>query len=253
MCKELNMDVQDQLLHVTKVVEKQVDAAIEQIDNLDLNDLEQLRKQRMKDLKEQGLKRKEWQSAGHGNYDELAEEKQFFDIIKKSEHVILHFYTNTNERSKIVDMHFKALAPKHIETLFRKINAEKCPFLTEKLKIKTIPCIVCIQNGVMIDKIIGFTTLGNRDDFTTDTMEWRLAQSEVIQYEGDLTTPPDDRQVKNKLLPSDGSSTRKIRSGIFGGDDDDLYIDDDVTIGAKTTDGKQSYELTAEEEAELGL
>lgn len=49
----------------------------------------------------------------------------------------------------------------------------------------------------MVDKIIGFTQLGNRDDFSTDVLEWRIAQQGIINYEGDLSTPP-DQQVQKK-------------------------------------------------------
>jgi len=238
------MNLEDQLLKVTQTIEKQVDQAIEQIDNLDVNDLEGLRKRRVKELKEKEAKRIEWLTNGHGVYEELSEEKMFFDIIKKSKNVIIHFFTNTNERSKIVDMHFKVLAPKHEETLFRKLNAEKCPFLAEKLKIKAIPSIVCIANGVMIDKLVGFSTLGNRDDFTTDDMEWRLAQNEVIDYEGDLSLPPAQQKELNVT-----DKHRKIRNGVFNGYDDDLDNEEPSAIKKPA----QSYELTAEEAAELDL
>lgn len=236
------MDINNQLLQVTKTIEKQVDAAIEQIDNLNVNDLESLRRKRIQELKEKEAKHREWLANGHGSYDELAEEKMFFDVIKKSENVIIHFYTNSNERSKIVDMHFKKLAPKHVETLFTKLNAEKCPFLAEKLKIKVIPSIVCIHNGIMVDKLVGFTTLGNRDDFTTADMEWRLAQNEIIEYDGDLSVPPSEQKVKPE-------KNGKIRNGRFNGEDDDLDIID-CTPTMKKSD---AYELSAEEAAELGL
>lgn len=49
----------------------------------------------------------------------------------------------------------------------------------------------------MVDKIIGFTQLGNRDDFSTEVLEWRIAQNAIINYEGDLSTPP-DQQVQKK-------------------------------------------------------
>lgn len=123
-------------MQVTQAIEKQVDATIEKIDNLDVNDLEQLRKNRRKELQKLEEKKREWLKNDHGKYEELPEEQRFFDIIKKSDNIVLHFYTNTSERSKIVDMHLKALAPKHIEARFTKLNAEKCPFLSEKLKIK---------------------------------------------------------------------------------------------------------------------
>lgn len=241
--------VQEKLLHVTKEIERQVDAAIEQLDHLDVKDLEQIRKNRIKELKDREQKQKQWLECGHGSYEQLAEEKMFFDVIKKSENVIIHFFTNTSARAPIVDMHLKKLAPKHMETRFVSLNAEKCPFLCEKLRVKTIPTIVLVKNGVMVDKIVGFTQLGNRDDFTTEVLEWRIAHSEVINYEGDLSTPPNlqEKEVKR--------SNGRIRDGAFNTDDDDLEelttLDVDIL---KNGDGKKSeLVLTAEEAKELGL
>ncbi|CAH1954562.1 unnamed protein product [Acanthoscelides obtectus] len=241
---------EENLIQVTRAIEKQVDSVLEQLDNLKTEDLAQIRQSRIKELQKQEEQKKVWLSNDHGKYEELAEEKMFFDVIKNSENVVLHFYTESNERCKILDKHLKLLAPKHIETRFAKLNAEKCPFLTEKLKIKVIPTLVLIHNGIMVDKIIGFTQLGNRDDFSTETLEWRIAQNEIINYEGDLSTPPDEREhVKQK-------SGKKIREGIFNStEDDDLDIEeyaikrDNVPSGQKENFG----ELTAEEKAELGL
>ena len=42
-------------------------------------------------------------------------------------------------RCKILDKHLNVLAKRHIETKFCKINAEKCPFLCDRLKIKVNP------------------------------------------------------------------------------------------------------------------
>lgn len=244
--------LEDQLLQVTKAIERQVDQTIERIDNLDVNDIEELRKQRMKDLKKLEEQRKEWLSNGHGQYEELAEEKDFFDCVKKSQNAVVHFYRNSSERCLIVDKHMKILAPKHIECRFVKINAEKCPFLAERLKIKTIPTLVLVQNSNMVDKVVGFTQLGNRDDFSTEMMQWRIAQSEVIKYEGDLSTPPDLQEKKSK------GSGKKIRDGFYNRDDDDLDIEEEALARDNLKSDiikspHQSTDLTAEEAAELGL
>ena len=69
---------------------------------------------------------------GHGEYTEIPEEKDFFDVPKKSENVVCHFYRDDFFRCKIVDKHLAILAKKHMETKFVKINAEKCPFLTRE-------------------------------------------------------------------------------------------------------------------------
>ena len=46
---------------------------------------------------------------------------------------------------QIVDKHLGILAKKHLEAKFVKINAEKCPFLTERLRIKVIPTIMLVK------------------------------------------------------------------------------------------------------------
>ncbi|KAJ3645380.1 hypothetical protein Zmor_023046 [Zophobas morio] len=246
--------LEDKVLNVTQAIERQVDAAIEHIENLDINDLETLRKQRINELKQKEAQRHEWLSSGHGQYEELAEEKMFFDVIKKSKNCVIHFYTNSSPRCAIVDKHLKILAPKHIETRFVSLNAEKCPFLAQNLKIKTIPSIVLVHESVMVDKIVGFTQLGNRDDFSTELLEWRIAQNRIIDYEGDLSTPPHLQEKKSK------NSGKKIRDSAYNKDDDDLDIEEYALARdcLKSGDGLnkvnyQSTDLTPEEAAELGL
>lgn len=248
------MDVlNEQLIQVTKNIEKQVDATIEQIDNLDSQDLAALRKHRIKELQKEEEQKKIWLMNGHKEYEELPEEKSFFDVLKKSDNVVIHFYTNTSERCKILDMHLKILAPKHIETKFVKLNAEKCPFLAERLKIKVIPTIVLISKSIMVDRIVGFTDLGNTDEFTTETLEWRIAQNDIIKYEGDLSTPPYLQEKCKKQ-----NNGRKIRDGMYNKDDGDLDIEEYGLTKEMSKDNKVesvhlSPELTADELAELGL
>ncbi|KFM57899.1 Thioredoxin domain-containing protein 9, partial [Stegodyphus mimosarum] len=93
-------------------------------------------------------------------------------------------------RCSIVDKHLTDLAPKHIETKFCKIDAEKSPFLTQRLKIRVLPTVVLCKDAKSIDFIVGFDDLGGVDDFSTEMLEWRIAQAEVINYSGDVTSPP---------------------------------------------------------------
>jgi len=96
------------------------------------------------------------------------------------------------------------LARKHIESRFVKINAERSLFLTERLKIKTLPTIALIKDNKPIDYIVGFVDLGNTDDFNVEILEWRIARADVIEYNGDLMNPPQmerKKQIKTKVKP----------------------------------------------------
>jgi hypothetical protein len=126
-------------------------------------------------------------------------------------------------RCKIVDKHLEALARKHVETKFVKLSVDRAPFITERLHIKTLPTIALLIDNIVKDKIIGFSDLGNHDDFSTEMLEWRLGVGGVIDYKGDLTTPPDDKE-KKKTINLLGKKPKTIRNGMGGDDDDD---DDD--------------------------
>lgn len=65
-----------------------------------------------------------------------------------------------------------------------------------------IPTIALIKDSNAKDYIIGFTDLGNCDDFSTEMLEWRIARSGVIEYDGDLLNPPD----KKKIVKASSSS-----------------------------------------------
>lgn len=182
--------IEGHLLQATKVVEEQLDAEIERLDKMDEDDFEMLRQKRLEALKKSQLQKQEWISIGHGKYQEVADEKEFFDACKKSKKVICHFYRDSTFRCKVVDKHMELLAPKHIETRFIKINAEKCKFLVERLRIVVLPTICIAIDGKTQDYIVGFDDLGGIDDFPTEMLEWRLGRAQAINYQGDLLQPP---------------------------------------------------------------
>ena len=62
----------------------------------------QIKRERVLAMKRQKEKRQEWIQNGHGEYEEIPEEKDFFEVSKKSESVVCHFYTDGNERCKVL-------------------------------------------------------------------------------------------------------------------------------------------------------
>lgn len=85
-------------------------------------------------------------------------------------------------RCKILDKHLAILAKKYVETKFIKLNAEKAPFLTERLHIKVLPTLALLVDGKTKDYVVGFSDLGNTDEFPTEMLEWRLGCADIINY-----------------------------------------------------------------------
>jgi len=46
------------------------------------------------------------------------------------------------------------LADKHRHTLFLRANVENAPFLTTRLGIKVLPCVVCFVDGNAVDRYV---------------------------------------------------------------------------------------------------
>merc|ERR1712083_853102 len=106
------------------------------------DELEVIKRGRIEMMKKHQEKKVEWKKQGHGEYQEIPEEKEFFTVTKSSDNCVIHFYRDETFRCKILDKHFHVLAKKHLETRFCKINAEKCPFLCDRLKIRMIPTVL---------------------------------------------------------------------------------------------------------------
>ncbi|ESO09210.1 hypothetical protein HELRODRAFT_73535 [Helobdella robusta] len=191
--------LEKQVLAAAQILEQQVDSKLEELDNLKSDsDFEELRKKRLLNLKKSQVQKEEWLKLGHGNYTEIHDEPEFFDVCKKSKNVVCHFYRPTTSHCQIVDKHLEILSSSHIECKFIKINAERCHFLVERLRIKVIPTICLIKETKSVDYIVGFDDLGGRTDFATSRLEWRIAQAGILNYAGDLLHPPTEVQTKKK-------------------------------------------------------
>uniref|UniRef100_A0A7N0TMZ9 Thioredoxin domain-containing protein n=1 Tax=Kalanchoe fedtschenkoi TaxID=63787 RepID=A0A7N0TMZ9_KALFE len=146
---------------------------------MDDPELEKLHADRIAALKKEAEKRQALQRKGHGEYREITE-GDFLGEVTGSELVICHFYHREFYRCKIMDKHLKALASKHVDTKFVKLDAENAPFFVTKLGIKMLPCIVLFRKGVAIDIVVGFQDLGSKDDFTTRSLEILLTKKGMI-------------------------------------------------------------------------
>ncbi|KAL3614265.1 hypothetical protein CASFOL_042339 [Castilleja foliolosa] len=194
--------IEKQVLTVVKAVEDKIDDEIAAMERLDMDDLEMLRERRLQQMKKMAEKKSRWIALGHGEYSEIPNEKEFFSAVKASQRVVCHFYRE-NWPCKVVDKHLAILAKQHIETRFVKINAEKSPYLSEKLRIIVLPTLALVKNAKVEDYVVGFDELGGKDDFSTEELEERLAKAQVIIYEGESSL----NQSKSK------APSRNVRQG----------------------------------------
>ncbi|XP_068701717.1 thioredoxin domain-containing protein 9-like [Montipora foliosa] len=221
MAGNIEQHIQNTVLQAAKVVEDQVDSELEKLDRMTTDEMEDLRERRLEQLKKYEQQKREWLQKGHGQYNEVPGDKEFFAETRDSPRLVCHFYRDSTFRCKIVDKHLAILAPKHVETKFLKVNAERCHFLIEKLNVRVLPTILLVKDGKFVDRIIGFDDLGGHDEFSTEMMEWRIARSGVINYSGDLSVPPGQAPKKSSttILKKSIRSRRDL--------DDDEDSDDD--------------------------
>ena len=54
-----------------------------------------------------------------------------------------------------------------------QIQAEKSPFLTERLRVWMLPTLALVRLGKTVDYVVGFADLGGADDFPTSALAAR--------------------------------------------------------------------------------
>jgi len=182
--KAMQEDIKEKMvMGLAQKLESQIDKQMEDQEE-ELSDIQALRKKRLLAMQKDAKMKKELLALGHGKYDEIENEKDFFEWAKKSERMVCHFYREETFRCGIVDKHMKILAPKYWKTRFCKINAEKSPFLVERLKVFMLPTITCVIKGQVADHIVGFDDMGGADDFPTSALAARLGAVGVCDYDG---------------------------------------------------------------------
>jgi len=116
--------IEHQVVEAAQRVETELDNELHRLEHLDEDGLDRLRQRRLLQLKQQAAKRAQWLARGHGAYDGLDSEKDFFAAIRGAERVVCHFFRE-NWPCKVMDKHLQQLAEQHLETRFVRIHAEK--------------------------------------------------------------------------------------------------------------------------------
>ncbi|KAF8050668.1 hypothetical protein N665_1909s0003 [Sinapis alba] len=128
------------------------DAVKSTLSNLD-PELEKLHADRFAALKREVEKREALNRQGH---------------VTRSEKVICHLYHKEFYRCKMLDKHLETLAPRHVDTRFIKVDAEKYVYF------------IILSKGIAIDRLLGFQDLGTKDDFSTTKLENVLVKKGML-------------------------------------------------------------------------
>ncbi|KAF0974514.1 hypothetical protein FDP41_006546 [Naegleria fowleri] len=172
------------LLASAQIIEKTIDEKLRELDEMTDDDYMKLKQKRFESLKQKHSLKQEWMQKGHGKVMDVRDAKEFFQHVKDNKYVVVLFYRPSNSYCDIVLSHLQKIAPKHLETLFIKVDGEQCPIVVEHLKIWMMPTIVCIKNGRTDDSIVGLDDLGGAN-FTTTTLRKKLLGFGVIEREDD--------------------------------------------------------------------
>jgi len=149
-------------------------------------DIETIRRNRIEQLKAKQKKVAEWKQKGHLEFDELADQQAWFNEAKTNERFVCCFGRATADVTKVVNMHLKSIARKHIETRFCYIDAEKAPYLAEKLSIVLLPTIMLMKDNTTAGRIEGLDPLGGRVDFKEKVLRSLLGKQGMIEYDGEV-------------------------------------------------------------------
>mmetsp|Transcript_6207 Transcript_6207/g.15995 ORF Transcript_6207/g.15995 Transcript_6207/m.15995 type:complete len:232 (+) Transcript_6207:61-756(+) len=223
----LQAQLEAAVLQSVAAAEQQVDEQLKKLEVMDKDELEEMEAVRARRLAQMKAARAKRQM-GHGEYREIGgngNEQEFFEAAKASDRMVCHFYRDSTERCAIMDSHMSKLAQMHPETRFVKINAEKSPFLAERLRIIMLPTVALVVKGKIKDYIVGFDDLGGADDFDTEVLEWRIGAAGVLDYTGALEGPPSGKDKKKNTFIGKADAKGR-RGGRYGWEDDS---DDDFS------------------------
>jgi thiol-disulfide isomerase/thioredoxin len=182
-------------------------------------ELLRIRRQRLEELRANQMKRAENLSKGHGQY-RLIHQDEFLPECTGSEWVVAHFFHPEFQRCKIMDHHLQIIAEKNIECKFVRINADKAPFFIHKLKVKTLPTLMVFQNGIVVDRLIGFEGLSgdsaDPDSWHTGRLQAWLSRTGAIKY----TPTQEDLANKMRRLGVNQNGSLRSNNNLFYDDND---------------------------------
>jgi hypothetical protein len=141
---------------------------------------------RIQMMRLEAIKKQAAQMSFAGEVEEI-EEREFLNRVtnqKRQEEdegtsffAVVHFYHREFRRCELMGQELRKIARGHPETKFLSIDAEKAPFFVGKLSIRVLPSLLVFEDGLLVDRIVGFQDICESDDkFSSKLLENRLAK-----------------------------------------------------------------------------
>lgn len=155
-------------------------------------------------------------------YPTLSTDQSVLDFTTQTHRCVVHFAHPDFARCGVMDEHLRALAARHYEVRFARVDVQNTPFVVEKLSIKVLPCVVGFCGGVGVERVVGFEGLGaggkdGTDQFSSLVLEKRLLWKGVLVRERVGGGGREDRDEEDASESESEEDERKGRSGIRRG------------------------------------
>ncbi|KAL4950385.1 thioredoxin-like protein [Aspergillus filifer] len=162
-------------------------------------------------------------------YPTLKSDQALLDTTTQTQRCVIHFAHPDFARCATMDQHIRALAARHQDVKFARVDVRETPFVVEKLKIRVLPCVIGFSDGVAVERVLGFEGLGiggndGLEGFSTATLERRLLKAGVLSQ---TRFNADEDEGSDAGTDDEEGGARKGRRGIRSGnlrannDDDD--------------------------------
>jgi len=209
---------------VTKILhdeESKLDRKMQKLSKMSEDDLEELRARRLEELKKKQVQRSKWLANNHGRIHEIMDQKQFFEHVKSTKHVICLFYSKTSKWSHVLQEHLTLLAQKHLECKFIQIEAQYAPFLLERLQINLMPTLVLAKENKVSTQLRGLDWCAPDGKIKTLQLEQKLFEYGFLEdtymaLEKQLNAHGDDAV----MMPSKHSKKQQMQQQQNDSEDD---------------------------------
>jgi len=107
------------------------------------SELRRLRQARMAQLKDEHA----WRRQGHGSLRELADEREFVEVIQPHERAVAMLDDGRPGAAEDVRAALGRLAQAHLETQFCRLHVDKAVFLTHMVELEGLPALFVLRDG----------------------------------------------------------------------------------------------------------